>query len=215
MNDVHLGILLKPDAVSESTLFSWEQFYDCLVSLNSILSSDHSTSNKFLLPNSLNAYNGSLRQISERGISEISFSFPILNKLQIINTISKTIIEVKNSNTTYYISEIIQRLISLFTFRIEHYHDFVFDENDCITIYSTIRQNDIQLFKSIQLYLENNKCKIYFLSGDQNITAIEYIKTIVRYFFKYKNGEKHRLENYIHSLDEVETKYFLKKLLSN
>lgn len=212
-NEIRLGILLKPDAVAESNLFSAKQFYDSLLSLNSFLLSDRSTSNKFLLSNSISAHEGAIRQLSERCLSEISFSYPISNKSKIIHAVSKILIEISNSNVTYSISEIIERFISFFGFKIESCHNFFFDVNDCLTIYPVISQNDTLLFNSIRLYLVNKKCRIYFLSGRQSITAIEYIKTFVRYFFKYKQGEKHRLENYIHSLDEFETKYFSGKLL--
>ncbi len=202
-------IFFKPDALSGEFAFAdpttVRDFIECLVAY---LRGCPLPSSYYLQdPTSINAAITAFKQSTERAATESSFAAPVRREQvceRNLRGVSAFYTNVSDRTSTRIA---IERAVCSFGYRITRRKTHIITLKDIESIYHQAIKETPLLKEGLRGYLENKKILLILLEGDQEISALQVIKTYARYFFRYRPGEQHRLENLMHVPDQTDAAY--------
>ncbi|MGB8346058.1 MAG: hypothetical protein WCD86_14320 [Ktedonobacteraceae bacterium] len=204
-----VAIFLKPDAlvgpyaVVHASLVN--DFFSCLLAaLDDVpFKEDLRCSSSSL------AAKRAFRQITERALSEEAFRIPLRQKRLCQERLLIQMERYKNSNEVYSTKATILQALQAFGFSLvlEKYHMLLCQDIDII--YAQPISHNPALKALLQEYLEDQMICLLLLSGKQEVSALQIVKTYVRYFLRYRDGEQHHLKNLMHVPDGEDLGYLL------
>lgn len=215
MVEHQIVIFLKPDALSgpyaHAHAADIHDFFSCLAAaLNNI---PFHQEGELRCSSSPLAAKKAFRQITERALSEEAFSIPLKQKDACKERLLLYAQSYKNSHEFYSTKLVIQQALQAFGFSLmlERYSTLV--EKDIEMIYADDITERPSLKPLLFAYLAHQVVCLMLLSGLQEISALQIVKTYARYFLRYRDGEQNRLENLVHVPDAHDAGYLLQLCL--
>jgi hypothetical protein len=147
------------------------------------------------------------QQITERALSEEAFRHPLKDTDACKARLSVSIQKYRNSSGQVSTSSVIRQALQAFGFTLLAERSLRLSAHDIECIYAETISELSALKADLLTYLENQEVSLLLLEGKQAPSALQRVKTYVRYFLRYRNGERHRLENLIHVPDESDLHY--------
>jgi hypothetical protein len=208
-----IPLLLKPDALDGSYASVLpERASDCFHALIAFLEGT-ALGRGYVLhnPASISSALDAFRQVTERAQSEEAFAAPIIDGNACKSRLLGYARIYQQTSEPIAITQVIKDAAQAFGMRIIFESYLILSEHDIDVIYHESITEDGILKSRLYGYLAGKLAEIVVLEGNQSMSALQVIKTYVRYFFRYQPGTGHLLENLVHVPDGHDI-YYLQEL---
>lgn len=194
------AMVLKPDALRGSYatcgyLRSRDYFYALRCGLANVLPEQKD----FKCRSSIWRATAALEQVCFRARAEASFAEPLLDRSLCTERLAKCAVDCEAIRSSFTLLDIVTNSAEALGLHVLASGHFTFTASDVRFICADAIRREPALFRPLVSYLCRGESCLLLLEGEQSFAGLEWVKTYVRYFFRYQRGRGHQVRNLIHA----------------